>query len=132
MFAEVVILIDDRLVKLIDITLEQWLDLKFRDHKKIDKEIIEGVVATWLIRSYRKQFEEYYGNIMRLRRILWGKKEEEESREDAWSNYLPNDDNDAIQVIQERFDDHEQMEDDDDGFGDLVGLLIPNNASYYS
>ncbi|GJT42180.1 hypothetical protein Tco_0942045 [Tanacetum coccineum] len=59
MFAEVVILIDDRLIKLIDITLEQWLDLKFGDHKKVSKEIMEEVVSTWLIRSYRKQFEEY-------------------------------------------------------------------------
>ncbi|GKB40252.1 hypothetical protein Tco_0885194 [Tanacetum coccineum] len=59
MYVEAVILIDNRLVKLIDITLEQWLDLKFRDYKKVDKEIIEGVVATWLIQSCRKQFEEY-------------------------------------------------------------------------
>nr|GEW18542.1 hypothetical protein [Tanacetum cinerariifolium] len=29
------------------------------DHKQVDKEIIEGVVATWLIRSYGNQFEEY-------------------------------------------------------------------------
>ncbi|GJX69564.1 hypothetical protein Tco_0305291 [Tanacetum coccineum] len=43
MFAEVVILMDDRLVKLIDITLEQWLDLKLGDHKKVDKEIVEEV-----------------------------------------------------------------------------------------
>ncbi|GJU36220.1 hypothetical protein Tco_1184574 [Tanacetum coccineum] len=59
MFVEAIILIDNRLLKLIDITSEQWLDLKFEDHKKVDKEIVEGVVATWLIRSYRKQFEEY-------------------------------------------------------------------------
>nr|GEV83702.1 integrase, catalytic region, zinc finger, CCHC-type, peptidase aspartic, catalytic [Tanacetum cinerariifolium] len=59
MFVVAVILIDNRLVKLIDITLEQWLDLKFRDHIKVDKEIIEGVVATLLIRSYMKQFKEY-------------------------------------------------------------------------
>ncbi|GJX85763.1 hypothetical protein Tco_0336537 [Tanacetum coccineum] len=59
MFVEAVILTDDRLVKLIDITLKQWLDLKFGDHKNVDKEIMKGVVATWLIRSYRKQFEEY-------------------------------------------------------------------------
>ncbi|GKA62171.1 hypothetical protein Tco_0761690 [Tanacetum coccineum] len=58
MFAEAVIVIDDRLVKLIDITLEQWLDLKFGDHKNVDKEIMEEVVNTWLIRCYRKQFEE--------------------------------------------------------------------------
>ncbi|GKC27684.1 hypothetical protein Tco_1034978 [Tanacetum coccineum] len=54
-----VIQFDDRLVKLIDITLEQWLNLKFGDHKKVDKEIIEKVVSTWLVRSYRKQFTEY-------------------------------------------------------------------------
>ncbi|GJS49258.1 hypothetical protein Tco_0599379 [Tanacetum coccineum] len=59
MFAEDVILIDDRLVKLIDISLEQWLDLKFGDHEKVDKEIMEEVVSTWLVRSYRKQFKEY-------------------------------------------------------------------------
>ncbi|GKC77922.1 hypothetical protein Tco_1128696 [Tanacetum coccineum] len=47
MFAQVVILIDNRLVKLIDITLEQWLELKFGNHKKVDKEIMEGVVAMW-------------------------------------------------------------------------------------
>nr|GEX04128.1 hypothetical protein [Tanacetum cinerariifolium] len=41
-FAEVVILTDNILVKLIDITLEQWLDLKFGDHKKVDKEIMEA------------------------------------------------------------------------------------------
>ncbi|GJR65928.1 hypothetical protein Tco_0011993 [Tanacetum coccineum] len=30
-----------------------------RSHKKVSKEIMEEVVSTWLIRSYRKQFEEY-------------------------------------------------------------------------
>ncbi|GKA62539.1 hypothetical protein Tco_0762058 [Tanacetum coccineum] len=33
--------------------------LKFRDHKKVDKEIMEVVVATWLIQSYKERFEEY-------------------------------------------------------------------------
>ncbi|GKD25135.1 hypothetical protein Tco_1231349 [Tanacetum coccineum] len=56
---------------------------------------------------------------------------EEESREDAWSNYLPNDDNDAIQANQERFDDNEPIEDDDD-IGDLDDYLIPQDASYYA
>ncbi|GKC16309.1 hypothetical protein Tco_1013091 [Tanacetum coccineum] len=58
-FAEPVILINNKLVRLIDITLEQWLDLKFRNHKKVDKEIKKGVVTTWLIRNHKKQFEEY-------------------------------------------------------------------------
>ncbi|GJU74589.1 hypothetical protein Tco_1265994 [Tanacetum coccineum] len=33
--------------------------LKFGDHKKVGNEIVEEVVSTWLIRSYKKQFEEY-------------------------------------------------------------------------
>ncbi|GJZ06493.1 hypothetical protein Tco_0540286 [Tanacetum coccineum] len=55
-----------------------------------------------------------------LEECWWGKKEEKESSEDAWSNYLPNDenraginnDNDAIQANQEWFDEQEPMEDD--------------------
>ncbi|GKA31017.1 hypothetical protein Tco_0717322 [Tanacetum coccineum] len=47
-YAEVVILINKRLIRLIDIIVEQWLDLKFSDHKKVDKEIMEEVVSTWL------------------------------------------------------------------------------------
>nr|GEU64386.1 SGNH hydrolase-type esterase domain-containing protein [Tanacetum cinerariifolium] len=54
-----VILINKILERPIDITVEQWLDLKFGDHKKVNKEIMKEVVSTWLIRSYRKQFEEY-------------------------------------------------------------------------
>ncbi|GJR02851.1 putative reverse transcriptase domain-containing protein [Tanacetum coccineum] len=209
MFAEAVILIDDRLVKLIDITLEQWLDLKFGDHKKVDKEIMKGVEFNHLLQidvdvltgdlPGFKTYEDYKnawiyewnnevpwvdekpcldngtwkepnndicheckpfsfksghvewptcnssedgychgGNLPRMIRLMmkteeywWGKKEEEESSEDAWSNYLPNDDNDEIQADQERFDDHEPMEDDDDDIGDLDDYLIPQDASYY-
>ncbi|GJV15967.1 hypothetical protein Tco_1361290 [Tanacetum coccineum] len=40
------ILINNKLVIVIDITLEQWLDLKFRNHKKVDKEIKEDGVNT--------------------------------------------------------------------------------------
>ncbi|GJS33375.1 hypothetical protein Tco_0531757 [Tanacetum coccineum] len=59
------------LVRLIDITVKQWLDLKFGYHKKVDKEIMEEVVSTWLVRSYRKQFEEYIGIKRRLENALW-------------------------------------------------------------
>ncbi|GJR75814.1 hypothetical protein Tco_0088179 [Tanacetum coccineum] len=58
-YAESVILINRRLVRLIDITVEKWLDLKFDDHKMVDKEIKDSVISTWLIRSYEKQFNEY-------------------------------------------------------------------------
>ncbi|GJS25137.1 hypothetical protein Tco_0453769 [Tanacetum coccineum] len=55
----------------------------------------------------------------------------EKSSEDDWSNYLPNDDNDAIQANQERFDNHEPVKDDNDDIGDLNDYLIPRDASYY-
>ncbi|GKB73556.1 hypothetical protein Tco_0934968, partial [Tanacetum coccineum] len=42
-----------------DITMEEWLDIKYSDHNMVNKEVKEGVVATWLVRSYKKQFEEY-------------------------------------------------------------------------
>nr|GEU28932.1 zf-BED domain-containing protein [Tanacetum cinerariifolium] len=65
-YAEVVILINKRLARLIDITAEQWLDLNFRDHKKVNKEIMEELVSTWLVTSYRKQFVKYIGIKRRL------------------------------------------------------------------
>ncbi|GJS94434.1 hypothetical protein Tco_0801402 [Tanacetum coccineum] len=37
----------------------RWLHLKFDDHRKVGKEIMEEVVSTWLIRSYKKQLNEY-------------------------------------------------------------------------
>ncbi|GKE37483.1 hypothetical protein Tco_1460888, partial [Tanacetum coccineum] len=69
-----------------------------------------------------------------LEEYLRGKKDDEESSEDSWSNNLPNDDNDdndAIQANQEWFDDHEPMEGDDDDIGDLADYLIPQDAFYY-
>ncbi|GJS71238.1 hypothetical protein Tco_0704079 [Tanacetum coccineum] len=122
MYVETVILIDNRLVKLVDITLEQWLDLKFKDYKKVDKEIMEE--------SFSNYLELDYELMIKLEEYWWGKKEEEESSEDAWSNYF-NNANDAIQAYQEWFDDHEPMEGDDDDIGDLDDYLIPHNASYY-
>ncbi|GJU13506.1 hypothetical protein Tco_1135902 [Tanacetum coccineum] len=66
MFAEAVVLINERLIRMIDITLEQWLDLRSGHHKKVDKEVMKSVVSTWLIRSYKKQFKEY----MKIKRQL--------------------------------------------------------------
>ncbi|GJS08554.1 hypothetical protein Tco_0365350 [Tanacetum coccineum] len=216
-FAEAVILIEDRLVKLIAITLEQWLDLKFGDHKKVYKEIMEGVVGTriktdvecdpanaefakWLASKFNNyitmdwytknalwlywkrgddedvltydelsdleeenlKFKEFNHllqiDVDVLTRDLPGFKtyedykntwiyecnnevpwveekpwldndtwkepnddicheckpfKEEESSEDAWINYLPNDDSDVIQANQEWLDNHEPMEEEE-------------------
>nr|GEX49084.1 hypothetical protein [Tanacetum cinerariifolium] len=58
-YAEAVILIKKILVRLIDVTVEQWLDLKYGNHKTMDKNIKKGVIGTWLIRIYKWKFEEY-------------------------------------------------------------------------
>ncbi|GJX60799.1 hypothetical protein Tco_0292189 [Tanacetum coccineum] len=59
MYAEAVLFNNKRLVRLIDVTVEQWLDLKYGDHTMVSNEVKESVIATWLIQSYKKQFEEY-------------------------------------------------------------------------
>nr|GEY84771.1 hypothetical protein [Tanacetum cinerariifolium] len=108
MFAKAVILNDDRLVKLINITLEQWLDHKFG----VNKEIIEVVVGTWLMRSYGKEFKKYM-------EIKWRLEDEEKPWLDDGTWKEPNDD-----ICHE-------LEDDDDDIGDLDDYLIPQDASYY-
>ncbi|GKD89482.1 hypothetical protein Tco_1364989, partial [Tanacetum coccineum] len=46
-------------IEIDDVTVEQWLDLKYRDHKTMDKNVKKAVMGTWLIKSYKLQFEEY-------------------------------------------------------------------------
>ncbi|GJW46144.1 hypothetical protein Tco_0077790 [Tanacetum coccineum] len=58
-YAEAVIFVNKRLVRLMDVTVEQWLDLMYGDHKKVDIKVKEGVISKWLVRSYKKQFDEY-------------------------------------------------------------------------
>nr|GEX07210.1 hypothetical protein [Tanacetum cinerariifolium] len=58
-YAEAVISINKILVRLIDVTMEQWLELKYGNHKTMDKNVKKGVTGTWLIRSYKLQFKEY-------------------------------------------------------------------------
>ncbi|GJX98350.1 hypothetical protein Tco_0355369 [Tanacetum coccineum] len=47
------------LLKLIDVTVEQWLDLKYGNRMTMDENVKKGVISTWLIRSYKLQFKEY-------------------------------------------------------------------------
>ncbi|GJS32460.1 hypothetical protein Tco_0530842 [Tanacetum coccineum] len=44
-YAEVVIFINKRLVRLIDVTVEQWLDIKYGNNKTMDKNIKKGVIV---------------------------------------------------------------------------------------
>nr|GEW54449.1 hypothetical protein [Tanacetum cinerariifolium] len=42
-YAEAVIFINKRLVRLIDVTMEQWLDLKYGNHMTMDENIKKGL-----------------------------------------------------------------------------------------
>ncbi|GJY92767.1 hypothetical protein Tco_0508549, partial [Tanacetum coccineum] len=59
MYTKAVIFINKILVRLIDMTGEQCLYLKYGDHTMVSNEVKESVIATWLIQSYKKQFDEY-------------------------------------------------------------------------
>ncbi|GJU78882.1 hypothetical protein Tco_1275952 [Tanacetum coccineum] len=43
-YAEVVIFINKRLVRLVDVIVEQWLDLKYGNHKTMDENVNKGVI----------------------------------------------------------------------------------------
>ncbi|GJW32784.1 hypothetical protein Tco_0052816 [Tanacetum coccineum] len=58
-YAKAVFFINTRLIRLIDVTIEQWLDVKYGNHETMDKNIKDGVISTWLIRSYKQQFNDY-------------------------------------------------------------------------
>ncbi|GJQ92120.1 hypothetical protein Tco_0003259 [Tanacetum coccineum] len=52
-YAKAVIFVNKRLVRLMDVTIEQWLDLMYGDHKIVDKKIKEEVISKWLIRTLK-------------------------------------------------------------------------------
>ncbi|GKA40773.1 hypothetical protein Tco_0733366 [Tanacetum coccineum] len=109
-------------------------DLK--DEALKEKAILEGSLGhenregknffSWLKKSFGNYHKIDYELAIKLEEYCWGKKEEKESSEDAWRNYSPNNDNDAIQGDQERFDNYEPMEDDDDDdIRDLEDYMVP-------
>nr|GEY45111.1 SGNH hydrolase-type esterase domain-containing protein [Tanacetum cinerariifolium]GEY51408.1 SGNH hydrolase-type esterase domain-containing protein [Tanacetum cinerariifolium] len=141
-----------------NIEFPKWLAIKVNNHMKMDWYTKNALWLYWKrvdneeVLTYAKFFDFEEENlredteiaeIFRIETDIFEfetplckefkeeKKEEKESSEDAWSNYLTNDDNDAIQGNQEWTDDHEPMEDGDDDSRDLDDYLSPNNASYY-
>ncbi|GKC93148.1 hypothetical protein Tco_1158590 [Tanacetum coccineum] len=54
-YAEAIILINWKFVKLIDVSPEQWLDLMYGNHRTMDPHVKWSVIGTWLIRSYKQQ-----------------------------------------------------------------------------
>ncbi|GJY69653.1 hypothetical protein Tco_0472635 [Tanacetum coccineum] len=144
-------------------------DSNLKEETLKEKAILEGSwghenrkgknFCSWLKESFGNYHELDYELILKLEEYWWGKKEEEDLSKDAWSTYLPSDDNDAIQANQERkdervvrrfgvthsqeihdddaiqatqelFDDHKPIGDDDD-IGDLDDYLIPHDEPYY-
>ncbi|GJX43988.1 hypothetical protein Tco_0260664 [Tanacetum coccineum] len=49
----------NRLMRLIDVTVEQWLDLKYGNHMIMDENVKKEVISRWLIKNYKLQFREY-------------------------------------------------------------------------
>nr|GEV85173.1 zf-BED domain-containing protein [Tanacetum cinerariifolium] len=58
-YVEAVIFINQSLARLVDVTVKQWLDLKYGNHMTMDENVKKGLISTWLIRSYKLQFKEY-------------------------------------------------------------------------
>ncbi|GKD04605.1 hypothetical protein Tco_1179579 [Tanacetum coccineum] len=50
-YAEAIIFVNKKLVRLMDVTVEQWLDLIYGDHKKVIVKVKNEVVSNWLVRS---------------------------------------------------------------------------------
>ncbi|GJZ37076.1 hypothetical protein Tco_0583267 [Tanacetum coccineum] len=71
MYAKVVIFINKRFVRLIDVTVEQCLDLKYGDHTMVSTVVNESMIAMWLIQSYKKQFDEYMEIKKQKENVLW-------------------------------------------------------------
>ncbi|GKA21573.1 reverse transcriptase domain-containing protein, partial [Tanacetum coccineum] len=46
-YTEVMIFVNKRLVRLMDVTVKQWLDLIYGDRKKVDVKVKEGLISKW-------------------------------------------------------------------------------------
>ncbi|GJR07249.1 hypothetical protein Tco_0530233 [Tanacetum coccineum] len=95
-YAEAVVLINR---KLIDISPEQWLDLKYCDHRTMDPYVKRSLIATWLIRSYKWQFDEY----------LAIKQERDVYERDCDIEYDPSD-KDFVEWLASKFCNHLEMD----------------------
>ncbi|GKB24963.1 hypothetical protein Tco_0864364 [Tanacetum coccineum] len=67
--AEEVIFVNKRLVRLIDVTVEQWLDLMYGDHKKVYIKVKEEVVSKWC-KGVKKQIVGVIPKGLALRVVL--------------------------------------------------------------
>ncbi|GJU55214.1 hypothetical protein Tco_1228928 [Tanacetum coccineum] len=47
-YAEAVIFVNKKLVRLMDVTIEQYMDLMYGDHEKVDVKVKEEVISKWI------------------------------------------------------------------------------------
>ncbi|PWA81897.1 hypothetical protein CTI12_AA184020 [Artemisia annua] len=67
-YAESEILFQKKLIRLMDISLEEWLELKYGDPKFAPMDEVKRIVTSWLTRSFKEQFNEF----MEIRRKMIG------------------------------------------------------------
>ncbi|GJZ56819.1 hypothetical protein Tco_0612313 [Tanacetum coccineum] len=121
-YDEVVIFVNKRLVRLMDVTIEQWLDLMYDDHRIVDKKIKEEVISKWLIRSYKKQFNEY----------IEIKKQWMTHGIDADMEYDPTDirgDDDEVLTDKELFDLEETYAYEDDEIAEIFRIILDSKGA---
>ncbi|PWA77905.1 hypothetical protein CTI12_AA158160 [Artemisia annua] len=67
-YAESEILFHKKFVRLMDISLEEWLELKYGDPEFAPMDEVKCIVTSWLTRSIKEQFNEF----MEIRRKMIG------------------------------------------------------------
>ncbi|PWA87985.1 hypothetical protein CTI12_AA079360 [Artemisia annua] len=67
-YAESKILFHKKLIRLMDISLEEWLELKYGNPKFAPINEVKRIVTSWLTRSFKEQFNEF----MEIRRKMIG------------------------------------------------------------
>ncbi|PWA85355.1 C2 calcium/lipid-binding domain, CaLB [Artemisia annua] len=67
-YAESEILFHKKLIRLMDIFLEEWLELKYEDPEFDPMDEVKRIVTSWLTRSFKDQFNEF----MEIKRKMIG------------------------------------------------------------
>ncbi|PWA38816.1 hypothetical protein CTI12_AA577900 [Artemisia annua] len=58
-YAESEVLFHKKLIRLMDISLEEWLELKYGDPEFAPMNEVKRIVTSWLTRSFKEQFNEF-------------------------------------------------------------------------
>ncbi|PWA62191.1 hypothetical protein CTI12_AA364600 [Artemisia annua] len=59
MYVESEVLFHKRIVRLMDISLKEWLELKYGDPEFAPMDDVKHIVTSWLTRSFKEQFNEF-------------------------------------------------------------------------